>query len=89
MFLDSINVQIKKGQYIGIAGESGSGKTTFVDLVPRFYDVSNGSISIDGIDIRNLKIDDLRSMMGIVSQDTILFNDTISNNISYIIITKI
>ena len=63
-----------------MVGSSGAGKTTFVDLVPRFYDVSNGSISIDGIDIRDLKIDDLRSKMGIVSQDTILFNDTIANN---------
>ena len=81
--LFDINIEIKKGEVIALVGSSGAGKTTFVDLVPRFYDVSNGSISIDGIDIRDLKIDDLRSKMGIVSQDTILFNDTIANNIAY------
>jgi ABC-type multidrug transport system fused ATPase/permease subunit len=64
-------------------GSSGAGKSTFADLVSRFYDVSNGCIYIDGVDIRKIEIEKLRSFMGIVSQDTILFNDKVSNNICY------
>ena len=64
-------------------GSSGAGKTTIADLIPRFFDVTEGSISLDGIDIRQISIKYLRSLMGIVTQDTILFNDTIRNNISY------
>ena len=64
-------------------GASGAGKSTLVDLIPRFYDVSSGSIEIDGIDVRQLKLGDLRRLMGIVSQEAILFNDTIYNNIVF------
>ena len=81
--LKDINLSIKKGQKIALVGASGGGKTTLVDLLPRFYDVSEGSISIDGHDIRNLKINSLRQLMGNVNQDPILFNDTIFNNIAF------
>ena len=64
-------------------GSSGAGKSTFVDLLPRFFDVSSGSIRIDGNDIRSYTLYDLRSLFGIVSQEAILFNDTIKNNIAY------
>jgi len=64
-------------------GQSGSGKSTLVDLLPRFYDVTKGSIAIDGVDVKNIKLDDLRMLMGIVSQESILFNDTIYNNIAF------
>ena len=64
-------------------GSSGAGKTTIAELIPRFFDETEGSISLDGIDIRQISIKYLRSLMGIVTQDTILFNDTIRNNISY------
>lgn len=81
--LDSVNLEIPKGRTIAIVGASGAGKSTLVDLIPRFYDVTGGSISIDGIDIRELSIRDLRSLMGNVNQDPILFNDTIFNNIAF------
>ena len=68
---------------LALVGSSGAGKSTFADLIPRFYDVSNGKITIDGIDIQNISFENLRSLMGIVSQDTILFNDTVANNINY------
>ena len=68
---------------LALVGSSGAGKSTFADLIPRFYDVSNGKITIDGVDIQNISLENLRSLMGIVSQDTILFNDTIANNINY------
>ena len=68
---------------MALVGSSGAGKSTFADLIPRFYDVSSGEIIIDGIDIRKLTVENLRSLMGIVSQDTILFNDTVAHNISY------
>lgn len=74
---------IPKGKTIAIVGASGAGKSTIVDLIPRFYDVTGGSICIDGTDIRDLKIRDLRSLMGNVNQDPILFNDTIFNNIAF------
>ena len=79
----NINVEIPRGSTLALVGSSGAGKSTFADLVPRFYDVSNGCIYIDGVDIREIEIEKLRSFMGIVSQDTILFNDTVSNNICY------
>ena len=79
----NINVEIPRGSTLALVGSSGAGKSTFADLVPRFYDVSNGCIYIDGVDIREIEIEKLRSFMGIVSQDTLLFNDTISNNICY------
>jgi len=81
--VNGISLTIKKGQKIAIVGHSGSGKSTMVDLLPRFYDYSSGKLSIDGIDIKNIKIDDLRKIFGIVSQETILFNDTIKNNIAF------
>lgn len=80
--LKNINLKIKKGQMIALVGASGGGKSTLVDLLPRFYDPQQGKISIDGIDIKDLIIDDLRSLLGIVSQESILFNDTIFNNIA-------
>jgi subfamily B ATP-binding cassette protein MsbA len=81
--LQNINISVKKGQTIALVGASGSGKSTFTDLLPRFYDVSKGSIAIDGNDIRDLDIKGLRSLMGIVNQEPILFNDTIYNNIAF------
>ncbi len=81
--LEEINLSIKKGKIIALVGESGAGKSTMVDLLPRFYDVTAGSITLDGVDIRDYKINHLRSQMGIVSQDTILFNDTVFNNIAF------
>jgi ATP-binding cassette, subfamily B, bacterial MsbA len=81
--LQDINVTLKKGKTIALVGHSGSGKSTFVDLLPRFYDVEKGQILIDGIDLRDYKIHDLRSIMGIVNQDPILFNDTFFNNITF------
>ncbi len=81
--LNNINLVIPKGRTIAVVGPSGGGKSTLVDLLPRFYDCNQGQILIDGIDIRDLKIRDLRGLMGIVSQETILFNDTIFNNIAF------
>jgi len=81
--LKGIDLCIKKGSTVAIVGASGAGKTTLVDLIPRFYDIREGSISIDGISISDLKIKDLRSLMGNVNQDPILFNDTIYNNIAF------
>ena len=81
--LDDINLTVKKGTTVAIVGESGAGKSTLVDLIPRFYDVTGGSIKIDGTDIRDIKIHSLRSLMGNVNQEPILFNDTIFNNIAF------
>ncbi|MBR4997803.1 MAG: ABC transporter ATP-binding protein [Bacteroidaceae bacterium] len=81
--LRSINLTVEKGKTIALVGQSGSGKSTLVDLVPRFHDVTGGSISIDGRDIRDISIRDLRSLIGNVNQEAILFNDTIFNNISF------
>jgi len=81
--LKNINLSIKKGKMIALVGESGGGKSTMVDLLPRFYDVCQGSIKIDGIDIRDFKISDVRGLMGIVTQESILFNDTVFNNIAF------
>ncbi|MGM0550515.1 MAG: ABC transporter ATP-binding protein, partial [Bacteroidota bacterium] len=81
--LKDINLTIEKGKTIALVGQSGAGKSTLVDLLPRFYDVVEGTISIDGTDVRDLKVIDLRHLMGIVSQESILFNDTIYNNIAY------
>jgi len=81
--LDNVSIEIGKGKTIAIVGASGAGKTTLADLIPRFYDITGGSISIDGKDIRKIKIQDLRSLMGNVNQDPILFNDTIFNNIAF------
>lgn len=80
--LKNINLTIRKGQTIALVGASGGGKSTLVDLLPRFYDPQQGGIFIDGIDIRDLVINDLRALMGIVTQESILFNDTVFNNIA-------
>src|SRR5205085_7998414 len=72
-----------KGEIVAIVGPSGSGKTTLVDLIPRFYDPSAGAILLDGIDLRNIDLKSLREKIGIVTQETILFNDSIRNNIAY------
>jgi len=81
--LRDISFSVKKGSMVAIVGHSGSGKSTLVDLLPRLYDVVSGQILIDGTDIRDYKIHDLRSLMGIVTQDPILFNDTFYNNIAF------
>jgi subfamily B ATP-binding cassette protein MsbA len=81
--LRDISFQIRKGQVIALVGHSGAGKSTIADLIPRFYDVASGSITIDGIDIRQVSVKSLRRLMGIVTQETILFNDTVRANIAY------
>jgi len=81
--LKKVNLTIPIGKTVALVGQSGSGKSTFVDLLPRFYDVSEGEILVDGVDIRDYKITDLRGLMGNVNQDPILFNDTFFNNISF------
>jgi subfamily B ATP-binding cassette protein MsbA len=81
--LKDINLKVEKGKLIALVGESGGGKSTMVDLLPRFYDVDEGGLFIDGKNIKDYKINDLRSLMGIVSQESILFNDSIFNNIAF------
>jgi len=81
--LQNININIEKGKTIALVGQSGSGKSTLVDLIPRFYDIQEGEILIDGHNITDLKIKNLRSLMGNVNQESILFNDTIFNNIAF------
>ena len=81
--LKGINLEVQKGQMLAIVGPSGVGKTTLVDLIPRFYDPKKGRILIDGIDIREITLKSLRQQIGIVTQETILFNDTIRANILY------
>jgi ATP-binding cassette, subfamily B, bacterial MsbA len=83
LVLNNISINLAKGSTIALVGHSGSGKSTLVDLLPRFYDVESGQILIDGHDIRDLKITDLRNLMGIVNQEPILFNDTFFNNIAF------
>ncbi|KAF2081353.1 ABC transporter ATP-binding protein [Flavobacterium sharifuzzamanii] len=80
--LKDFSLQIKKGQTVALVGQSGSGKSTIANLLTRFYDVNDGSISIDGINIKDMNLQSLRSLMGLVTQDSILFNDTIKANIS-------
>src|SRR5690554_942649 len=84
--LSNINLEIQKGEILAIVGPSGSGKSSLVDLIPRFYDVESGSVKVDEINVRKIKIKSLRDLIGIVTQETILFNDTIKNNIAYGII---
>ena len=81
--LKEINCKIKKGRIVALVGQSGGGKSTFVDLLPRFYDTSEGEILIDGLPIKDYSINDIRSLMGIVTQEPILFNDTVFNNIAF------
>jgi subfamily B ATP-binding cassette protein MsbA len=79
--LDDLSITVKKGQTVALVGQSGSGKSTIANLLTRFYDVQEGSITIDGQDIRELRIEDLRGLMGLVTQDSILFNDTVYGNL--------
>ncbi|MBN1925851.1 MAG: ABC transporter ATP-binding protein [Prolixibacteraceae bacterium] len=81
--LKNINLKIPKGKTVALVGKSGSGKTTFVKLIPRFWDLKHGEIFIDGINIKEIKLSDLRGLMGYVSQDPVLFNDTFENNIAF------
>ena len=81
--LHDVNLTIPRGKTIALVGQSGSGKSTLVDLLPRFYDVTKGSITIDGKDIRDISLKSLRSLMGNVNQEAILFNDTFYNNITF------
>jgi len=83
LILDGINLEVKRGSIIAIVGSSGAGKTTMVDLLPRFYDPTSGRILLDGIDIKNIRIEDLRRLMGIVTQETVLFNESVIKNIAY------
>lgn len=81
--LQNISFSIKKGQTVALVGLSGAGKSTIADLIPRFYDVTKGRILLDGVDIRELKVSDLRGIMGMVTQSPVLFNDSIENNITF------
>lgn len=81
--LHNISLNIKKGETIALVGQSGSGKSTLVDLIPRFHDVQKGKVMIDGIDVKDLAVKDLRSLIGNVNQEAILFNDTFYNNITF------
>ncbi len=81
--IKDINLVIPKGKTVALVGQSGAGKSTLVDLIPRFYDVSSGEILLDGINIKDIKVKDLRSIMGNVSQEAILFNDNFFNNIAF------
>jgi subfamily B ATP-binding cassette protein MsbA len=81
--LRDVNLRIRKGEVVAIAGSSGAGKTSLANLIPRFFDVTSGGILIDGHDLREVKASSLRAQIGIVTQETILFNDTVFNNICY------
>jgi subfamily B ATP-binding cassette protein MsbA len=81
LVLKNINLEIKKGESVALVGPSGGGKSTLVDLIPRFHELRSGSIQLDGVNIRNVSLASLRSQMGIVTQDAILFNDSVANNI--------
>jgi subfamily B ATP-binding cassette protein MsbA len=83
MVLKDINLDVKAGEVLALVGMSGGGKTSLVNLIPRFYDVTRGAVRIDGMDIRDVSISSLRDQMGIVTQEPILFNDSIRNNIAY------
>jgi subfamily B ATP-binding cassette protein MsbA len=83
LVLKGINLRIKAGEMVALVGVSGVGKSTLADLIPRFYDVTSGKITLDGVDIRDLSLKSLRSQIGVVSQHTFLFNDTVRNNIAY------
>src|SRR5208283_503430 len=81
--LHGINLEVKAGEVLAVVGSSGAGKSTLVHLIPRFFDVSGGRILIDDNDVRDLTLESLRSQIGIVTQETVLFNDTVRNNIAY------
>jgi ATP-binding cassette, subfamily B, bacterial MsbA len=81
--LSDVSLEIHKGEAVAVVGPSGGGKSTLMDMLPRFYDVDGGGITLDGKDIRSYRVADLRALVGIVTQETILFNDTVRNNIAY------
>lgn len=83
LVLKNINFVLTKGKALALVGASGAGKSTIADLIPRFYDVTQGKILLDGVDIKEYRLEDLRKLMGIVSQEAILFNDTVFNNIAF------
>ena len=81
--LRDINLEVKRGEILAVVGSSGAGKSTLVHLIPRFFDVTGGCIRVDGHDVRDVTLSSLRSQVGIVTQETVLFNDTVRNNIAY------
>jgi ATP-binding cassette subfamily B protein/subfamily B ATP-binding cassette protein MsbA len=81
--LKNINLKIPKGKTVALVGQSGSGKSTMVDLIPRYYDVENGAITIDGVNVKDMKVKSLRGLIGNVNQEAILFNDSFYNNITF------
>src|SRR6058998_1666385 len=81
--LRGVSFAVEAGKMVAIVGRSGAGKTTLVNLLPRFYDVSSGAIFIDGVDIRDVTLASLRGQIGIVTQDTVLFDDSIASNVAY------
>jgi len=81
--LDSVSLEVEAGEIVALVGPSGAGKTSLANLVPRFYDVQRGAVKIDGRDVRDLRLNSLRDKIGIVAQDTFLFNETVANNIGY------
>jgi subfamily B ATP-binding cassette protein MsbA len=81
--LHNINLEVRRGEVIAIVGSSGAGKSTLVHLIPRFFDVTQGRLTIDGVDVRDVTLASLREQVGIVTQETVLFNDTVRNNIAY------
>jgi subfamily B ATP-binding cassette protein MsbA len=81
--LENVQLEVKAGEVVAVVGPSGAGKSTLANLLPRFYDVTSGSVRIDGCDVRDLTLASLRAKIGLVAQDTFLFNDTVANNISY------
>ncbi|MDE6243106.1 MAG: ABC transporter ATP-binding protein/permease, partial [Muribaculaceae bacterium] len=83
LVLDDINLSVPAGKTVALVGQSGSGKSTMVDLIPRFWDPAKGSVKIGGVDVRDFTVKDLRSLMGNVNQEAILFNDSIRNNIAF------
>jgi subfamily B ATP-binding cassette protein MsbA len=81
--LSNINLEVQRGEVLALVGPSGAGKSSLVNLIPRFFDVTEGSITIDGLDLRDVTAESLRRQIGKVTQETILFNDTVRNNIAY------
>jgi subfamily B ATP-binding cassette protein MsbA len=81
--LQNINLEVKKGETVALVGSSGAGKSTLADLIPRFYDPTEGTINIDGTSTKDIQINSLRDLMGIVTQESILFNDTVASNIAF------
>src|SRR6202041_1633820 len=81
--LHDINLEVRRGEILAVVGSSGAGKSTLVHLIPRFFDVTEGRLLIDGHDVRDVTLASLRAQVGIVTQETVLFNDTVRNNIAY------